>query len=310
MLNTKNFEFYINEFCNYLLLERNLSINTINSYKKDILQLQNYISLIFNNNIDLRDILSKDVFDQYLIYLYEKEYKPATLARKLSSLKSFILFLEDEKIISVNPAKYLKFPKLERKIPKTLNQEVIDIMLDNSKYLSLRDSTIVELIYATGIRASELINIKITDIDFDEATLRILGKGAKERIIPIHDLALKLILKYWKNEISKHNKLVKNKNIKFNRDLLFLNVSGKKLTRQGLWYIIKNISKKLGLDINKVSPHILRHTFATHLLYNGVPIRHLQELLGHSNISTTQIYTHLSDQHIESEYSKFSPRVN
>ena len=244
-----------------------------------------------------------------MIYLYDKEYKPATLARKLSSVKSFLIFLEDEKIINSSPVKYLKFPKLERKIPKTLNQEIIDTMLDNSKNLSLRDSTIIELIYATGIRASELINIKITDIDFNEATLRILGKGSKERIIPIHDLALKLISKYWKNEIFNHNKKVNNKNIKFNRNLLFLNVQGKKLTRQGLWYIIKNISKKLGLDINNVSPHILRHTFATHLLYNGVPLRHLQELLGHSNISTTQIYTHLSDQYIESEYSKFSPRV-
>ena len=241
--------------------------------------------------------------------MYDKEYKSSTLARKLSSLKSFFIFLEEEKIISANPVKYLKFPKLERKIPKTLNQEIIDAMLENSNNLSLRDSTIIELIYATGIRASELINIKITDIDFNESTIRILGKGSKERIIPIHDLALELVSKYWKNEIFKHNKLVQNKNIRFNRDLLFLNLQGKKLTRQGLWYIVKNISKKLGLDINKVSPHILRHSFATHLLYNGVPLRHLQELLGHSNISTTQIYTHLSDQYIESEYSKYSPRV-
>ena len=309
MLNTTNFEFYINEFSNFLLLERNLSTNTINSYRKDILQLENYISIKFKKNICIKNALSKEVFDEYLIYLYDKEYKPATLARKLSSVKSFLIFLEDEKIINSSPVKYLKFPKLERKIPKTLNQEIIDTMLDNSKNLSLRDSTIIELIYATGIRASELINIKITDIDFNEATLRILGKGSKERIIPIHDLALKLISKYWKNEMFNHNKKVNNKNIKFNRNLLFLNVQGKKLTRQGLWYIIKNISKKLGLDINNVSPHILRHTFATHLLYNGVPLRHLQELLGHSNISTTQIYTHLSDQYIESEYSKFSPRV-
>ena len=309
MLNTTNFEFYINEFSNFLLLERNLSTNTINSYRKDILQLENYISIKFQKNICIKNALSKEVFDEYLIYLYDKEYKPATLARKLSSVKSFLIFLEDEKIINSSTVKYLKFPKLERKIPKTLNQEIIDTMLDNSKNLSLRDSTIIELIYATGIRASELINIKITDIDFNEATLRILGKGSKERIIPIHDLALKLISKYWKNEIFNHNKKVNNKNIKFNRNLLFLNVQGKKLTRQGLWYIIKNISKKLGLDINNVSPHILRHTFATHLLYNGVPLRHLQELLGHSNISTTQIYTHLSDQYIESEYSKFSPRV-
>ena len=310
MLNTTNFEFYIKEFSNFLLLEKNLSSNTINSYQKDILQLENYISTKYKQNINIKDALSKDVFDEYLVYLYDKEYKSATLARKLSSIKSFFIFLEDEKIINSNPVKFLKFPKLERKIPKTLNQQIIDTMLDNSKYLSLRDSAIIELIYATGIRASELINIKITDIDFNEASLRILGKGSKERIIPIHDLALKLISSYWKNEIYNHNKLVKNKKIKFKRDLLFLNVNGKKLTRQGLWYIIKNISKKLGLDINKVSPHILRHTFATHLLYNGVPLRHLQELLGHSNISTTQIYTHLSDQYIESEYSKFRPRVN
>tara|TARA_B100001750_G_C15403769_1_gene544004 strand:+ start:128 stop:1060 length:933 start_codon:yes stop_codon:yes gene_type:complete len=310
MVNTTKFEFYINEFSNFLLLEKNLSTNTINSYRKDILQFENYISLKFKKKIDFKNALSKDVFDEYLIYLYDKEYRPATLARKLSSIKSFFIFLEDEKIISSNPVKFLKFPKLQRKIPKTLNQEIIDTMLDNSKNLSLRDSTIIELIYATGIRASELINIKITDIDFNEATLRILGKGSKERIIPIHNLALKLIAKYWKNEIYNHNKLVKNKNITFKRDFLFLNIHGKKLTRQGLWYIIKTISKKLGLDINKISPHILRHTFATHLLYNGVPLRHLQELLGHSNISTTQIYTHLSDQYIESEYSKFSPRVN
>ena len=310
MVNTTKFEFYINEFSNFLLLEKNLSTNTINSYRKDILQFENYISLKFKKKIDIKNALSKDVFDEYLIYLYDKEYRPATLARKLSSIKSFFIFLEDEKIISSNPVKFLKFPKLQRKIPKTLNQEIIDTMLDNSKNLSLRDSTIIELIYATGIRASELINIKITDIDFNEATLRILGKGSKERIIPIHNLALKLIAKYWKNEIYNHNKLVKNKNIKFKRDFLFLNIHGKKLTRQGLWYIIKTISKKLGLDINRISPHILRHTFATHLLYNGVPLRHLQELLGHSNISTTQIYTHLSDQYIESEYSKFSPRVN
>ena len=310
MVNTTKFQFYINEFSNFLLLEKNLSTNTINSYRKDILQFENYISLKFKKKIDIKNALSKDVFDEYLIYLYDKEYRPATLARKLSSIKSFFIFLEDEKIISSNPVKFLKFPKLQRKIPKTLNQEIIDTMLDNSKNLSLRDSTIIELIYATGIRASELINIKITDIDFNEATLRILGKGSKERIIPIHNLALKLIAKYWKNEIYNHNKLVKNKNIKFKRDFLFLNIHGKKLTRQGLWYIIKTISKKLGLDINKISPHILRHTFATHLLYNGVPLRHLQELLGHSNISTTQIYTHLSDQYIESEYSKFSPRVN
>ncbi len=309
MINNPNFEYYINEFCNFLLLEKNLSTNTINSYKKDILQFENYTFIKFKRKTNINNVLSKDVFEEYLIHLYDKEYKSSTLARKLSSLKSFFIFLEEENIISANPVKYLKFPKLERKIPKTLNQEIIDAMLENSNNLSLRDSTIIELIYATGIRASELINIKITDIDFNEATIRILGKGSKERIIPIHDLALDLVSKYWKNEIFKHNKLVQNKNIRFNRDLLFLNLQGKKLTRQGLWYIVKNISKKLGLDINKVSPHILRHSFATHLLYNGVPLRHLQELLGHSNISTTQIYTHLSDQYIESEYSKFSPRV-
>ena len=241
MVNTTKFEFYINEFSNFLLLEKNLSTNTINSYRKDILQFENYISLKFKKKIDFKNALSKDVFDEYLIYLYDKEYRPATLARKLSSIKSFFIFLEDEKIISSNPVKFLKFPKLQRKIPKTLNQEIIDTMLDNSKNLSLRDSTIIELIYATGIRASELINIKITDIDFNEATLRILGKGSKERIIPIHNLALKLIAKYWKNEIYNHNKLVKNKKIKFKRDLLFLNVNGKKFEQEAIimqdyWY--------------------------------------------------------------------------
>jgi integrase/recombinase XerD len=213
-------------------------------------------------------------------------------------------------LISNNPLKFLKLPKSPRNIPKTINDHDINILLNRENTLSIREKTLIELIYATGIRASELINLKISDIQFNQNTIRVTGKGSKERIIPIHEEALELIKLYWDIEIESHNKIIKKSQNLYIREFLFVNKKSERLTRQGLWYILKVISKKLGIDPKSLSPHILRHTFATHLLFNGVPLRHLQEMLGHSSISTTQIYTHLSDSFIKDEYNKFSPRVN
>tara|TARA_B100000945_G_scaffold305660_1_gene292357 strand:+ start:12 stop:710 length:699 start_codon:yes stop_codon:yes gene_type:complete len=230
--------------------------------------------------------------------------------RKISSLKNYVNFLEEEKIIEFNPLKYMKLPKNPRKIPKTINDSDIEVLLNNNDKLNIREKTIIEFMYATGLRVSELINLKFNDINFKSMTIRVYGKGSKERLIPIHQNALNLLNEYWKLEITKHNMQIKKGNKIILREYIFVNNLSNKLSRQGLWYILKQIAMKLGIDSNNISPHTLRHTFATHLLYNGVPLRHLQEMLGHTSISTTQIYTHLSDKYVKEEYDKFSPRVN
>jgi len=303
--------FYIDEFINYIVLEKNLSTNTVDSYRIDVIQFCDFLYKFKSQDIyEINDFINIDIFDKYIEFIRLKIYKPSTLSRKLSSVKNYVNFIEEEKLISNNPLKFLKLPKSSRNIPKTINDHDINILLNRENILSIREKTLIELIYATGIRASELINLKISDIQFNQNTIRVTGKGSKERIIPIHEEALELIKLYWDIEIESHNKIIKKSRNLYIREFLFVNKKSERLTRQGLWYILKIISKKLGIDPKSLSPHILRHTFATHLLFNGVPLRHLQEMLGHSSISTTQIYTHLSDSFIKDEYNKFSPRVN
>ena len=310
MLNKTSINFFIDEFINYIVLEKNLSNNSVSNYKIDIVQFLNYLLNETNNISEISALINSKTFSNYIKFLKEKEYKPSTMNRKLSSLKGYTNFLEEEKIIDFNPLKYIKLPKNPRKIPKTLDDVDITKLLENPDTLSLREKTIIELMYATGLRASELINLKFADINFTSKSVRVYGKGSKERIIPIHQNALHLLKTYWKIEMENHNSAVKNNGKIFIREYLFVNKNNLKLTRQGLWYILKQIAKRLGIKENKITPHVLRHTFATHLLYNGVPLRHLQEMLGHSSISTTQIYTHLSDKFVKNEYDKFSPRVN
>ena len=310
MFNKTSTNFYIDEFINYIVLEKNLSNNSVSNYKIDIVQFLNYLLNETKNISEISAFINSKTFSNYIKFLKDKEYKPSTMNRKLSSLKGYINFLEEEKIIDFNPLKHMKLPKNPRKIPKTLDDKDITKLLENPDTLNLREKTIIELMYATGLRASELINLKFSDINFNSKSVRVSGKGSKERIIPIHQNALLLLKKYWRSEITNHNSTVKNKGKIFIREYLFVNKNKLKLTRQGLWYILKQIAKRLGIQENKITPHILRHTFATHLLYNGVPLRHLQEMLGHSSISTTQIYTHLSDRFVKNEYDKFSPRVN
>tara|TARA_Y100001970_G_scaffold9282_2_gene10821 strand:+ start:2108 stop:3040 length:933 start_codon:yes stop_codon:yes gene_type:complete len=310
MFNKTSINFYTDEFINYIVLEKNLSNNSVSNYKIDIVQFLNYLLNETKNISEISAFINSKTFSNYIKFLKDKEYKPSTMNRKLSSLKGYINFLEEEKIIDFNPLKYMKLPKNPRKIPKTLDDKDITKLLENPDTLNLREKTIIELMYATGLRASELINLKFSDINFNSKSVRVSGKGSKERIIPIHQNALLLLKKYWRSEITNHNSTVKNKGKIFIREYLFVNKNKLKLTRQGLWYILKQIAKRLGIQENKITPHILRHTFATHLLYNGVPLRHLQEMLGHSSISTTQIYTHLSDRFVKNEYDKFSPRVN
>ena len=311
MLKKLSIKFYIDEFIDYIVLERNLSSNTVDNYRSDITQFCNYFYKSINNpHFKISEHINSEIFTKYIKYLKVKEYKTSTMNRKISSLKSYVNFLEEEKMIEFNPLKYLKLPKNPRKIPKTINDSDIEILLNNNDKLNIREKTIIELMYATGLRVSELINLKFNDINFKSMTIRVYGKGSKERLVPIHQNALNLLNEYWKLEISKHNIQIKKRYKTILREYVFVNNFSNKLSRQGLWYILKQIAMKLGIDSKNISPHTLRHTFATHLLYNGVPLRHLQEMLGHASISTTQIYTHLSDKYIKEEYDKFSPRVN
>lgn len=311
MLKKLSIKFYIDEFIDYIVLEKNLSSNTVDNYRRDIVQFCNYFYKSINNSdFKISEHINSEIFTKYIKHLKLKEYKTSTMNRKISSLKNYVNFLEEEKMIEFNPLKYMKLPKNPRKIPKTINDSDIDILLNNNDKLNIREKTIIELMYATGLRVSELINLKFNDINFKAMTIRVYGKGSKERLIPIHQNALLLLKQYWKLEITKHNMQIKKSNKTILREYIFVNNFSKKLTRQGLWYILKQIAIKLGIDSKNITPHTLRHTFATHLLYNGVPLRHLQEMLGHTSISTTQIYTHLSDKYVKEEYDKFSPRVN
>lgn len=284
----------MNNFYSYLLIEKKYSNNTIKSYKQDLDKFKNYM----NKNIS--DIDSKDIH-QYLKYLAEIPLTDKSIARNISCLKSFYKFLLIEKEIDKNPMEDIEIPKIKKSLPKALTEEeiikLLDIpLIDNFSY---RNKAMLELLYATGMRVSELINLTLQDIDLNEATVRTLGKGSKERIIPIGDYALKYMKIYLEEYRSKLLKKDWN-------NFLFLNNHGKQITRQGFFKVIKKRKEEIGLK-KELSPHTLRHSFATHLLNHGADLRSIQELLGHSDIGTTQIYTNVSNEHLKENYREFHP---
>lgn len=287
----------IEDFSRYLLIDKGYSNNTIESYNRDLAMF-----LEFNGNVDIGSITNKKI-KEYLIYLKEKKLNEKSISRNISCLKSFYKYLLLEKKIKNNPTDTIAIPKLKKMLPSTLTVEeifkLLDIkLIDNYSY---RNKAMLELMYATGIRVSELINLKVYDISINEAIIRTVGKGNKERIIPIGDYALNS-LKIYLNEY--RSKLLKTEPC----DYLFLNNHGKKMTRQGCFKIIKKIAVEQGIT-KEISPHTLRHSFATHLLKYGADLRTIQELLGHSDISTTQIYTHISNEELHKNYNKTHPHA-
>ena len=281
-------------FSNYLLIDKKYSSNTIESYKKDLKKFDEYI------NKKITSINENDI-KKYLKKLKDENESKTTIARNISTLRTYYKFLMIEKKVSNNIMENIELPKLDKKLPKTLDEEDIDKLLDiklNDNY-SYRNKAMIELMYATGLRVSELVNLKIHDIDLDMALVKTLGKGSKERIIPMGDYALYYVKKYLENyraSMLKHD---------YN-DYLFLNNHGKKMTRQGFFKILKNIAQENNIK-KDFSPHTLRHSFATHLLNHGADLRSIQELLGHSDISTTQIYTHVSNKQLRNNYDDFHP---
>lgn len=284
----------LNNFYSYLLIEKKYSNNTINSYKLDLQKFNDFIDK------NVKNITGQDIHE-YLKYLNNIPLTDKSIARNISSLKSFYKFLLIEKEINNNPMEDIELPKLRKSLPKALTEEEIISLLDVPLIddFSYRNKAMFELLYATGMRVTELIDLKLQDIDLDSATVRVMGKGSKERIIPLVDYALKYMSLYIDEY---RNKLLK----KEWTDYLFLNNHGKKITRQGFFKVIKKRRDEIGLK-KELSPHTLRHSFATHLLNHGADLRSIQELLGHSDIGTTQIYTHVSNEHLKENYKDFHP---
>ena len=283
---------YIEKYLDYLKFERHLSSNTILSYKNDLIDLCIY----FNNNI--LNIEGKNASK----YIHSLTLNPRSIAHHITVLNSFYGFLISEEIISINPFENIRLPKLGEKLPNYLEEDEINKLLDinlETPY-DYRNKAMFELLYATGLRVTELINLQITDIDLENAFLKVLGKGSKERIVPINDVAIK----YMKIYINDYYPLLLKGKVS---TYLFISNANKPISRQGFFKIIKKEAKEKGIE-KEISPHVLRHSFATHLLNHGADLRIIQELLGHSDISTTQIYTHLVNDKIKNDYEEYHPR--
>ena len=282
----------IEDFLRYLLIDKGYSKNTISSYRIDLERFNEYFKNKGINEIDNSDLKK---------YIKSLDLNEKSISRTISSLKSFYKFLIIEKIVKNNPTDGLYMPKVKKSLPNIMSVEdvtkLLDIKLDD--HFSYRNKAMLELMYATGLRVSELVELKLNDIDFSDDIIRIMGKGSKERIIPIGDIALAYLEEY----INNHRSLMLKGN---SCDYVFLNNHGKKMTRQGFFKIIKKIAKDVGIN-SEISPHTLRHSFASHLLKYGADLRTIQELLGHSDISTTQVYTHIANEELRKNYDEYHP---
>ncbi len=297
----------IDKFLNYLEVERGFSQNTIVAYRNDLYQLASFTeeeaakraSIPSWSGFGRQGILS------YLLNLKERNYAATTLARKVAATKSFFSFMVAEGYLKENPTQNIGSPKIGRSLPKPLSISQVRLLLEQPAKLSTseakRDKTMLELLYASGMRVSELVSLNLGDVDTEGGYVRCFGKGSKERLIPIYEQAARLIKEYI-DETRPH--LTHNED----EQALFLNPRGDRLTRQGFWQKLKGYAKSAKLD-TQISPHTLRHSFATHMLSGGANLRSVQELLGHANISTTQVYTHLTTEHIRRTYEKSHPRA-
>lgn len=286
------------EFIEYLKIIKNYSDNTIRNYEIDLDEYKVFLDhkQITNYQVDQK------IIRQYIEYLNKQKYETTTISRRISALKSFYKFLYKKNYINSNPMTLIKNPKKEKKLPKFLYINEIEELLkktDNTVQ-GIRDHLIIELLYSTGIRVSELVNIKIKDINFINKTIKIKGKGSKERIVLYGKICANIINDY----LNKSRNNIKNSS---NNEYLILNLKGNKLTDRSVRNIINKYMQKTSIQ-KQISPHTLRHTFATHLLDNGADLKAVQELLGHSDLGTTQIYTHISNERLRDVYLKTHPR--
>lgn len=295
-------EQFIHEYEMYLNVEEKLSKNTTENYISDITQYCNYLSK-YRHITDPENITIEDV-RSYLSSLKRNHISSSSQSRKLSAMKSFHKFLMLEKYVSKNVAKLVQNPKQEKKLPSVLSIEEVDNLLNcltEDTPLELRNKTMIELTYSSGLRVSELINLKVSDLHLQNGFIQIFGKGSKERIVPVGEEAIDLINKYLETA---RLLFVNNKS----KDYVFLTRLGSKMSRQMFFEIIKEKAKLAGIT-KDVSPHKLRHSFASHLLERGIDLRLIQELLGHESISTTEIYTHINNTRLKNVYLNAHPRA-
>ena len=292
---------FLKEYLNVLRLEKNLSVNTISSYRNDINSLINFLDSLKINDPSLVD---NKLLNCFFINLQELGLSNTSAARYYSSIKGFFSYLFSNKYIKANPVEKVMPPKLSKNLPSVLSLGEIDSILlkpDVENKLGLRDRGILEVLYACGLRVSELIGLKISDLFFDEEIIRVFGKGSKERLVPIGSSAIKWTKEYLTKSRPMLAKKAKSENV------VFLNNRGTKLSRMGVWKIVDHYVKEAGIQ-KEVHPHTFRHSFATHLLEGGADLRAVQEMLGHADISTTQIYTHIDRDYIKQVHKQFHPR--
>lgn len=285
------------DFCDYLRIDKKYSNLTVESYKTEI---KKYLDFFKERNIKIKNITNSDIKD-YLAFIKKENISDRSLAHNVSVIRTLYKFLLIEKIIQKNPTEFLELPKLKQSLPTVLSKEEVEKLLDINLVdnFSYRNKAMLELMYSTGLRVSELVNLKLNNIDFNNCIIKTIGKGSKERIIPISDYALHYLEIY----INEYRSSMMKKNI---HDYVFVNNHGKMMTRQGFFKIIKTLGYEKNIK-TPLSPHTLRHSFATHLLDYGADLRSIQEMLGHSNLSTTQIYTHVSSEHLKENYNNSHP---
>ncbi len=293
-------EALVQKFVNFLERDKRLSLNTLQSYRRDIEQYFTYLQEINLQNISNSN---KTTVIAYLLYLQKKGRATSTISRNLASIRSFYQYITKNKLIDHDPTAELESPKVEKKLPQILSPEEVELLLEQPQCVDLkgyRDKAMLELLYATGIRVSELIQLDLLDLNMELAYIR-CNKGARERIIPIGSMAISALKEY----LSKSRPLLIQSE---DEKALFVNINGNRLTRQGFWKIIKQYKNQA--QINKdITPHTLRHSFAAHLLENGADLRSIQEMLGHSDISSTQIYAQIAKNRIKEIYKKTHPRA-
>ncbi len=298
----------VKHFLTFMSVEKGSAANTISAYRNDLEQVRQFVHTTCSNGTQAEwcDV-NPAVLQGYVQHLRDKDYADATVARKVAAVKSFFNYLTAEGLVPSDPTESLSSPRVGKTLPKALTVREVDELLEQPRKRSTpeakRDKAMLELLYATGMRVSELVSLDLDSIELhqNKATVRCKGKGGKERLIPIHDQAvhaLRIYLQEARPELARSRR----------EKALFINRRGERLTRQGFWLILKNYARQAQIS-SDVTPHTLRHSFATHMLRGGAPLRSVQELLGHANISTTQVYTQLTNDHVRRVYDKAHPRA-
>ena len=296
---------FLKEYLTLLKIEKNLSDNTINSYRTDLTKLFNFFET--KNVQDLSDV-TYQIITEFFELQRSESINSTTVSRYSSSIKGFFSFLHKQEYIKKNPANKLVSTKIARNLPTVLSFNEIEMILSQPRTdenkpinLELRDKAILELMYSSGLRVSELLNLKISDLFFEEEIIRVIGKGSKQRIVPIGSSAINWVTEYLQKIRPLLQKRMKSENV------IFLNSKGSKLSRMAIWKIVKKYCELAEIK-KEVHPHTFRHSFATHLLEGGADLRAVQEMLGHSDISTTQIYTHIDREYVKQIHKDFHPR--